>query len=134
MFLPLLLSSTLQPLLTVMDQTWSVPTPKTPRKRQLECTRDDRLRVQTLYFDAGFTYDQIVLQTNLTPGQVRYALDHRLTPQKKRSGRKVLLNTPQRKRLIKWVTASKTNRRVPWPEIPAILGWDCGEKAIRKAF
>src|SRR5690242_14736841 len=115
----------------IMESTVFVPTPKTPRK---ESSRDDRLRVHTLYFDAGFTQDQIAFQLNLTPGQVQYALSHRITPQKHSVGRKVKLNTPQRKRLIEWVTASKANRQVPWPEIPSILQLDCGVKAIRTAF
>ena len=108
----------------------SIPTPKTPHSS----TRDERLRIHTLYFEAGWTQDQIALQLNLTRRQVQYALAHRITPQKHYTGRKILLNTPQRKRLIDWVTASKANRRVSWPEIPAILGLDCGEKAIRAAF
>jgi hypothetical protein len=53
---------------------------------------------------------------------------------KTRTGRKVFLNTPQRKRLIDWVTSSKENRLTPWAEIPSILGLDCGEYAIRTAF
>jgi hypothetical protein len=93
-----------------MDQiSCSVSTPKTPTK---QCTRDDRLRIQTLYFEAGYTQDQIILQLGCTKGQVQYALTHRLTPQKHAREKKILLNTPQRKRLIKWVTASKANRRV----------------------
>lgn len=56
---------------------YSIQTPKTPRK---QCTRDDNLRIHTLYFDAGFTEAQIAL--NLTPRQVQYALEHGLTPQK----------------------------------------------------
>jgi hypothetical protein len=32
------------------------------------------------------------------------------------------------------VTASRENRETPWPEIPQILGFDCGEYAIRSAF
>ena len=44
------------------------------------------------------------------------------------------LNTPQRKRLINWVTSSSTNRRIKWSNIPPLLGWSCGEKAIRAAF
>lgn len=114
-----------------MEPIYYIPTPKTPTK---QTSRDDRLRIETLYFDAGFTLDQIALQLNFTKRQIQYALSHRLTPQKSIRGRKVLLNTPQRRRLIEWVTASSTNRRIPWSEIPAILGWDCGEKAIRKAF
>jgi len=114
-----------------METTYNIPTPKTPRK---EASRDDRLRVNTLYYDAGFTQAQIALQLNLTLGQVKYALAHRITPQKHKVGRKVLLNTPQRKRLIEWVTASPINRRIAWDEIPALLGWNCGIKAIRSAF
>ena len=114
-----------------MEPTLLIPTPKTPQK---STSRDQRLRIHTLYFDAGWTQDAIALQLNLTLGQVKYALAHRLTPQKKYTRRKVLLNTPQRKKLIDWVTASKENRRVEWIEIPALLGWDCGIKAIRTAF
>jgi len=114
------------------DTPYSVPTPKTPSKHQL--TRDDRLRIYTLYHDAGFTQDDIILQTNYTRAQVQYALSHRLTPQKHTRGRKAFLNTPQRKRLIEWVTASQANRRTKWADIPTILELDCGEKAIRAAF
>jgi hypothetical protein len=32
------------------------------------------------------------------------------------------------------VTASQENRETPWTAIPAILGFECGEKAIRSAF
>ncbi len=91
-----------------MDAALSVPTPKTPRK---STTRDERLRCETLYFEANWTQAQIVLQLNLTLAQVKYALAHRVTPQKKHSGRKVFLNTPQRKRLINWVTTSRDTRR-----------------------
>ena len=87
-----------------MDSFISIPTPKTPTKH---CTRDQRLQCQTLYFEAGWTQDDIALQLNLTLGQVKYALSHRLTPQKQSRGRKPFLNTPQRKRLIEWVTSSK---------------------------
>lgn len=114
-----------------MEALYAVPTPKTPQK---QCTRDDRLRIQTLYFDAGFTESEICLQLCLTRDKVRYALAHRLTPQNHARGRRVVLNTPQRKRLIEWVTCSAANRRTKWKDIPALLEWDCGEKAIRAAF
>ena len=55
------------------DSLYSVPTPKTPHK---QCTRDDRIRIETLYFDVGFTEDEIALQLNKTPRQVGYALAH----------------------------------------------------------
>lgn len=114
-----------------MESTFRVPVPK---QRHPELTRDDRLRIQTLFFDANFTRDQICLQTGYTYDQVCHAIQHRLTPQKCKSGRRAILNTPQRKKLIQWVTASRENRETPWIAIPGILGWDCGEAAIRTAF
>ena len=114
-----------------MDMTYCVPTPKTPTH---PTSRDDRLRVQTLFNQANWEIDDIALQLNLTRRQVEYALTHRLTPQKHRSGRHLLLNTPKRKALISWVCANAENRRVPWPDIPAILGWDCRLTAIQSAF
>ncbi|PQE03465.1 Vegetative incompatibility HET-E-1 protein [Rutstroemia sp. NJR-2017a BBW] len=53
---------------------------------------------------------KLPLSTNFTYDQINYALTHRLTPQKQKTGRHVVLNTPQRKRLIEWVTASRENR------------------------
>ncbi|PQE33789.1 transposable element tc1 protein [Rutstroemia sp. NJR-2017a WRK4] len=81
---------------------YSVPIPK----QRNYCTRDDRLRIQTLFFNAGFTKDEIALQLNLSLCQVKYALAHQLTP----------------------------NRRTPWDKIPAIFGWDCHVYAIETAF
>ncbi len=87
-----------------MEPIISIPTPKTPRK---ETSRDQRLRIHTLYFNANWTQDAIAPQLNLTLDQVKYALRNRVTPQKTHTGRKLLLNTPRRKQLINWVTASK---------------------------
>ena len=75
-----------------------VPTPQTPAH---ETTRDDRLRIQTLYYTARWTIDDIILQLPfITRQQIYYALDHRPTPQKHHSGRHVLLDTPRRKQLV----------------------------------
>jgi transposase len=119
-----------------MDPIYHVPTPKTPTKgRSLETDHDARLRIQTLYFTAGWTMDQICLTTGYSIHQVRYAVHHRLTPQKKKKcGGRPYLNTPQRKRLVEWVTTSRETRRIEWSDIPGILGWDYGEKAIRTAL
>ncbi|RFU23556.1 hypothetical protein B7463_g12782, partial [Scytalidium lignicola] len=64
----------------------------------------------------------------------RYALAHRLTPQKVKSGRRPLLGPSDRKLLIEWVCASAANRRVEWYRILAILGWNCKVYAIIIAF
>ena len=109
----------------------SISIPKTLRKHT---TCDDRLRIETLYYEANWSVDNICLQLNLKPNQVYYALNYRLTPQHCNSGRHFFFSILQRKRLIQWVTAFAENRRIPWAEIPPILGWTCGEKAIRAAF
>jgi ketohexokinase/beta-glucosidase len=108
----------------------SIPTPKT----RYHCTRDDRLKIQTLFFHAGWTKAQIALQLNLTERQIQYALCHRVTPQKKHSGRRPFLGPEERKQLVEWVCASAKNRRTPWHKIPAIFGWDCHVYAIETAF
>jgi transposase len=112
---------------------YEIPTPKTPLRNR-NCTRDERLRVQTLYRHAGWSRDDIALQLNLTPRQVDYALTHRVTPQKNRSGRRPLLGPAERKQLVEWVSASAKNRRIPWKEIPGIFGWNCSVYAIETAF
>ena len=96
----------------IMEAIYHIPTPKQPSTPHCETFRDDRLRIQTLYYDAKWTINAIILQTNLTRRQVEYALHHRPTPQKHSTGRHILLNTPQRKQLIEWVTANAQNRRV----------------------
>ncbi len=80
-----------------MNSTYRVPVPKQP---SAQFTRDDRLRIQTLFFDANHTRAQICLETDYTYDQVYYAIIHRLTPQKRKTKGRILLNTPQRKRLI----------------------------------
>lgn len=109
-------------------------TPKTPIRTKAELTRDDRLWIHALYYDGDLSQAQIVLRTGYTRNQVQYALSHRLTPQKRRCGRKKVLNTPERKRLVEWVTASSYNRQVKWSDIPRHLSWNCGLKAIQTAF
>lgn len=110
-----------------------MPTPKTPTKGR-NTTRDERLQVQTLFRHAKWNPTEIALQLNLTLDQVTYALQHRVTPQKTRSGRHPLLGLAERKQLIEWVCASGKNRRTPWAQIPKILGWTCSVYAIETAF
>jgi len=117
-----------------MAEPFNVPTPKTPTHF---ASRDDRLRIQTLYHDAGWTVTDILLQNpQITQRQVYYALTHRLTPQKHTTGRHALLDTPHRKHLINWVTQSSFTREIPWAELPKWLEWEswCGSYALRAAF
>jgi uncharacterized protein (DUF433 family) len=44
-------------------------------------SRDDRLRIQTLYYTAGWSIDDILLQNpHITHWQIQYALENRPTP------------------------------------------------------
>ncbi|KUJ07332.1 uncharacterized protein LY89DRAFT_766502 [Mollisia scopiformis] len=87
-----------------MATTHQIPVLK--QSKEPEFTRDQRLRIQTLFYDANLTRDQICLQTRHTYRQVYYTLQH----------------------------PSQENRQTPWNQIPQILGWECGEYAIRTAF
>jgi hypothetical protein len=84
-----------------MEPTYRIPIPKVPTSQEL--SRDDRLRIQTLFFDAHFTRSEILFRTSYSYDQVCYALRHSLTPQKRKCGQKVYLNTPYKKRLIQWI-------------------------------
>ncbi len=75
-----------------------MPTLKT---RSTATSRDDRLRIRTLYYNVGWSIDDLLLQLPFTQHQLYYALESRPTPQKHaRCGRHILLNTPQRKQLV----------------------------------
>ncbi len=115
--------------MNMAESTIYLPTPKTPTHN---ASRDDRLRVHCLYFDAGLTVDEIRLITRLTRRQIYYSLDNRPTPQ--HSFKSTLLDTPHRKELIRWVTQSSFTRDIPWAELPRWLEWNCGSTAIRTAF
>jgi len=65
---------------------------------------------------------------------VYYALNHRITPQRKARGWNPILDTPKRKQLIEWISQNKITRRTQWIAIPSELGWNCGEEAIAKAL
>jgi hypothetical protein len=71
-----------QTLNHLMESTLHVPTPKTPTHRDL--SRDDKPRIQILYYTAGWSIDETRLQfPKITPRQIQYALETRPTPQRK---------------------------------------------------
>ena len=112
----------------------NVLTPKTPTHM---ASRDDRLRIQILYYSAGWSIDDILLQNpRITHRQVQYALENRLTSQKHKCGHITKVDTPHRQYLIHWVTQSFFRREIPWAELSKWLEWEnwCGGLAIRTAF
>ena len=100
-----------------------IPTPKTP-PRSREPSRDDRLRIQTLYYTGGWSISDLRLQfSHISRRQVDLALKNRPTPQKKgHCGRHVALDTPHRKQLVQFVTQNSDTRDIPWAELPRWLG------------
>jgi hypothetical protein len=90
-----------------MESTYRVPIPKTPIH---QTSRDDQLRVQILFYTAGWNVDDIVPRLNLSRCQVHYALEHQPTSQKHHRGRHLLLDTPRPKILTDWVTANAGNQ------------------------
>ena len=109
--------------------------PSTPkRQKHPDISRDERIEIYTLAEKAGWTPRRIAKKLNVSVPQVYYSLSHRFTPQKARSGRKSIIDTPHRKRLIEFVTYSKRTRRMRFIDVAYELGWDVSESAIRRAL
>ena len=104
--------------------------PKTPRKPIL--SRDQRIKIHTLHNHSDKTYLEIAQNIEYSLNQVRYAIIHRLIPQKYRCGRYLLLSETEINDLIDFVCVSRQNRRMIWLEFSAI--WNYSEKAISNAF
>jgi transposase len=111
----------------------STPSPPPVRKSALDTTRDQRLQIQTLR-TAGLTYSQIQGQLgDVTLHQIAYAVQHPVTP-KKRSGRPSTLTPDEVAEIITWVCLNKKNRRLPWYQIPVVMGLDVSYYCVRNAL
>ena len=109
--------------------------PSTPkRQKNPDLSRDKRLEIYTLSAKAGWTPRRIAKKLNVSINQIYYSLHHQFTPQKGRSGRKSIINTPNRARLIEFVTSSKHTRRMRFVDVAYELEWDVSESAIRRAL
>jgi transposase len=97
-------------------------TPSPPPSHRRQLTRDERARIRTLHYTAGWTYQAIVDATGFSYDQVGYAFRTGATP-KKRSGRPPLLTPDQVQQVIRFVCQSKATRRMTWAWIPIALGW-----------
>jgi Transposase len=106
--------------------------PSPPPSPSHQTTRDQRLQVQILR-EIGWTYGQICNKLQLTHNQVRYAISHRLTPQK-RSGRPSKLTQEEVDHIISWVCASKAHRRTPWVQISILLKLNVSYYSVRTAL
>ena len=111
--------------------------PRIPRTNNSETSRDDRIAIQTAL---KFKIPHLIIQEALgvTRNQIQYARNHRVTPQKSKSGRGPLIRTPQRKDLENWLHASPSHCRIPYRYIPQrapeLQLQGIKEKAIKTAF
>ena len=97
--------------------------PATPKRtKHPDITRDQRIEINTLSLIAGWTPRRIAKKLGVTLNQVYYSFNHQLTPQKRRSGRKSIINTPYRARLIEFVISSKRTRRMRFIDVVYELG------------
>jgi len=95
-------------------------------------TRDQRIQIQTLHEFGPKRYTDIAHDVGCTLRQVQYAVSHRITPQKHRCGRHLLLAEAEIDVLIDFICVSRQNRRMLWLEVAII--WGCSEKAISNAL
>ena len=107
------------------------------RKRRYKsnsCDRDTRIKIQLLH-SIGWKYADIAQHLKVTIRQVQYAVTHRLTPQHfGKKGPAPIIRTPRRRELKAWLNESPSRRDIPWPEIPLILEWNYGERAVARAI
>jgi len=109
--------------------------PRTPRRKACDTDRDLRLQIKTALF-FKIPWKEIKERLNVSYDQIAYANRHRLTPQKRKCGRPILLNTLRRQQLHKWLLTSPSRRYIPWKAIPLCAPEfsDVGEKAIISAM
>lgn len=103
-------------------------------KRTKHLTRDERLRIRTLHYEAGWSAIRIAQELNISYTQARYTIRALRPTPKKSSGRPLKLGPEQVDQLISFIRASRTNRRMPWYQLPAALGFDCSVEAVTTAL
>lgn len=84
-------------------------------------TEHDRIRVRTLYTDAGLGPTAIARQTGFTVGQVKHTIRAQSTAVKPRSGRPRELNADQEAQLVEYVTSSKRGRQATFLQLSCLL-------------
>ena len=104
--------------------------PKTPSRR---LTYQERCQIRTLRHNAGWNYQRISRELEIPYETVRQCCLRQTTPQKPR-GRRPILNTPTRQRLVTHATCSREQRLKPFGQIAAKLGIKVDTRTLTKAF
>ncbi|PVH90509.1 hypothetical protein DM02DRAFT_547659 [Periconia macrospinosa] len=103
---------------------------KTPHRR---LTRDERVRIHTLYYQAGWQCPDIARFLGINYRTVARCIKGSVTPHRPR-GSKGLLDTPTKSRLIAYATASGEQRIKPYAQLAAELGIHADPRTIRRVF
>ncbi|CAK37236.1 uncharacterized protein An01g10550 [Aspergillus niger] len=91
----------------------STPEPASPQSTNSKrLDRDDRIRVLTLR-DAGFTYQQIVDQLQISYRQVQYTCQNQQATPRKAKGNTSKLSDEEVDHIIQWISSSKPLRKPP---------------------
>jgi hypothetical protein len=113
------------------------PEPSTPPQQAAEqrgrLSRDDRIGVLTLR-DAGFTYQQIADQLQITHRQVQYTCQSQQKTPKKAPGQPPKLSEEDVDDIIVFISSSKRNRRMPFYRLCQELNLPVGPTALARAL
>ena len=96
-------------------------------------TYSQRVEILTLHSYAGWGYTLISSTLNIPRSTVRRTISHPRTPQKPQ-GRRPLLDTPKRQRLVRRATIDGYHRRLSYPEIAALEGLQACRRTLTAAF
>jgi hypothetical protein len=122
-------------ILTESEPELEQEPPNTPHQNLYDTSRDLRLQIKTALF-FKVPWKEIREKLGVSYYQIAYANHHRLTPQKKKSSRHALLDTPRQQELQQWLLASPSQRHIPWRAIPLCAPQfsNIGEVAITTAI
>lgn len=118
-----------------------IPEASSPRQQAAEqrgnnsirLSRDDRIRVLTLR-EAGFTYQQIADQLQITHRQVQYTCQSQQTTSRKAPGQPPKLSEEDIDNFITFISSSKRNRGLPFYKICQELDLPVGPSALARAL
>lgn len=116
------------------------------KRRAPELTRDQKVRIRCLYYDAQFTQAKIFEWRNnfnppmptITPRQIQKACDLRLhlTPRKVQGAAPPKVTDEMKEKIKAFIEEKPENRLIPWIELPYwIEGFDnVRDSAIKRAM
>jgi transposase len=98
-----------------------------------QLTYRQRVEAHTLRTHVGWTHARIANALEIPRTTITTLLQEPATP-RKRTGRPIKIRTPERLRLVNFISESSVNRRMSYAELGLHLNLDASEKAIRTAL